>query len=152
MLGLSPTSHWELYLSSLTGGETPGAGQAGFPQHTQEADRLSAGPAGRGRGQEVCQVTLGEKKPRRCWFIYISSLTSRFIIWYVIIKYLRDSLSDTRMNFSFRSFLFGLCLCYSLCVNRRFFSVSMCWAKLWRLTHRLFVCFSRCRRSFLSQH
>lgn len=48
---------------SLPGGETSGAGQAGFPQHTQEADRLSAGPAGRGRRQEVCQVALGEKQP-----------------------------------------------------------------------------------------
>lgn len=46
----------------VSGGETSGAGEAGFPQHTQEADRLSAGPAGRGRGQEVCQVTLGERK------------------------------------------------------------------------------------------
>lgn len=50
--------------SFLSGGETSGAGQAGFPQHTQEVDRLSAGPAGRGCGKEVCQVTLGEKQPR----------------------------------------------------------------------------------------
>lgn len=48
----------------LSGGEASGAGQAGFPQHTQEADCLSAGPAGRGRGEEVCQVTLGEQQPR----------------------------------------------------------------------------------------
>lgn len=80
MLRLLPTPHRELYLSYLTGGETPGAGQAGFPQHTQEADRLSAGPAGRGRGQEVCQVTLGEMKPWRHSNIYISSVTSRFIL------------------------------------------------------------------------
>ena len=53
------------FLSScVSGGETSGAGQAGFPQHTQEADRLSAGPAGRGGGEEICQVSLGEKIPK----------------------------------------------------------------------------------------
>lgn len=50
------------FLLSVSGGETSGAGQTGFPQHTQEADRLSAGAAGRGRGEEVCQITLGKKK------------------------------------------------------------------------------------------
>lgn len=46
----------------LSGGETSGAGQAGFPQHAQEVDRLSAGPAGRGRGEKVCQVAFGKKQ------------------------------------------------------------------------------------------
>lgn len=43
-----------------SGGEASWAGQAGFPQHAQEVDCLSAGSAGRGRGQEVRQVALGE--------------------------------------------------------------------------------------------
>lgn len=51
--------------SLLSGGKATGAGQAGFPQHTQEADSLSAGPARRGRGQEVCEVALGEQRQRR---------------------------------------------------------------------------------------
>lgn len=60
----SRCSHRGLCAPVLSGGEASGAGQAGFPQHTQEADRLSAGPAGRGRGQEVRQVALGERQPR----------------------------------------------------------------------------------------
>lgn len=47
--------------STRSGGEASGAGQAGVPQHAQEVDRLPAGPAGRGRGQEVGQVALGER-------------------------------------------------------------------------------------------
>lgn len=53
----------ETFFLCVSGGETSGVGQAGFPQHTQEADRLSAGPAGRGCGKKVCQVTLGKKQP-----------------------------------------------------------------------------------------
>lgn len=37
------------------GGEASGAGEAGLPQHPQEADGMSAGPAGRG-----CRQALGE--------------------------------------------------------------------------------------------
>lgn len=47
---------------SLSGGKASWAGQTGFPQHTQEVNCLSAGPAGRGCGQEVCQVSLGEQQ------------------------------------------------------------------------------------------
>lgn len=57
--GVSPDL---LHLFSPSGGKAPRAGQTGFPQHAQEANRLSAGPAGRGRGQEVCQVSLGEQQ------------------------------------------------------------------------------------------
>lgn len=85
--------------------------------------------------------------------IYISSVASRFIMWYVMIKYLLDSLRDTRIHFSFRSFRLD-CVCVTVCVLIADFSQCWMthWAKLWRLIHRLFVCFSRRRRSFLSQH
>lgn len=55
--GVSPDL---LHLFCLPGGKASRAGQAGFPQHTQEANGLPAGPAERGCGQEVCQVPLGE--------------------------------------------------------------------------------------------
>ena len=51
-------SQWAV--SPLAGGEATGACQAGVPQHPQEAYCLSAGPAGRGCGEEVCQIALGE--------------------------------------------------------------------------------------------
>lgn len=46
----APLSTLALHLSVpptvCAGGEAPGAGETGVPQHTQEADRVSAGPAG----------------------------------------------------------------------------------------------------------
>ena len=55
----------------VSGGEASGAGEAGFPQHTQEADRVSAGPAGRGRGQEVCPLAFGENKHKNSLIIIL---------------------------------------------------------------------------------
>lgn len=45
---------------SPAGGEASGPGQTGVTQHSQEADRLPAGSAGRRRGEEICQVTVCE--------------------------------------------------------------------------------------------
>lgn len=55
------------------GGEASGAGEAGLPQHPQEADSMLAGPAGRG-----CRQTLGEvhQAPRGV----LSGLRSRFLL------------------------------------------------------------------------
>lgn len=42
------------------GGEASGPGQTSVTQHSQEADRLPAGSAGRRGGEEICQVTVCE--------------------------------------------------------------------------------------------
>lgn len=53
-----------IVLPRVSGGEAPGAGQAGVTQHPQEVGRVSAGSAERGSGQEVGQVAVGEQTRR----------------------------------------------------------------------------------------
>ena len=45
--------------AASAGGEAPGAGEAGLPQHPQEADGMSAGPARRGRRQALGEALAG---------------------------------------------------------------------------------------------
>lgn len=83
-------------LCVFPGGEAIRAGQASFPQHTQEADSLSAGTAGCGRGQEVCQVALRE-----------FSLCSFFFFFFK----LKISLSYLIPSFQFDSPAVSACFC-----------------------------------------
>lgn len=55
-----PLTPCVLFFFLASGGKASGTGQAGLPQHAQEVDGMSAGPAGRRRGQEVGQVAVGE--------------------------------------------------------------------------------------------
>lgn len=46
-------------IAASAGGEAPGAGEAGLPQHPQEADSMSAGSARRGRRQALGEALAG---------------------------------------------------------------------------------------------
>lgn len=58
---LNTCGHTWRFLCGPAGGEASGPGQTGDTQHSQEADRLPAGSAGDRCGEEIGQVTLGER-------------------------------------------------------------------------------------------
>lgn len=51
--------------TASAGGEASGAGEAGLPQHPQEADGMSAGPARRGCRQALGEVWQGSEDAGR---------------------------------------------------------------------------------------